>query len=352
MNFIDPLLIFVVVLNLILMIFAHKILSIIYHEPIDSPGFRQRVIIFRIFNVVIIVSFILSKLFENQDTTHLGYTIVAILTVLYLSYASLHLLHYWVRVKYGKQKEVEGSQQVIDTYNSRLLNIFSTVIISVIALISIVRLLGFDTLLEAGGAIGIIGVFLALTQSAWAPDIISGLVILNSKMMDVGDVIEFNDGEKTLGVVYKTRIFYSEILNLTNNHRIMIKNSKLRDLTIHNLSKFASAKGLRECLKFNIDYHNNENQVKEMFLTAYQRMNDNQDVSLDSLYPIEIAINETGHYAVEWACYYYTKDIKNIITIRQQFREEILKTSKEMNISLATPQLHTVDTSSLSKTSA
>ena len=343
MNFFDPLFIFVIVLNLILMAFAHKILSVIYHEPEDSPGFRKRVNIFRILNIFIIASFILSRLIADQGATHLGYTIVSILTVLYLSYASLHLLHYWVRIKYGKQKEVEGKQQLLDTYNSRLLNIFLTIIVSIIALISMVRLLGFDTLLEAGGAIGIIGVFLALTQSAWAPDIISGLVILNSKMMDVGDVIEFNDGEKTLGVVYKTRIFYTEILNLTNNHRIMIKNAKLRDLTIHNLSKFASAKGLRESLKFNIDYHSDAEQVKSMFLTAYQRMNDNKDVSLEDHFPIEIAINETGNYAIEWICYYYTKDIKNIITVRQQFREEILKTAQEMNISLATPQLHRLE---------
>ena len=352
MSFFDPLLVSVIVINLLLMAFARKILILIYHEPESSPGFRKRLIVFRIFNGVIIASFILSRLFENYGQSHLGYTIVSILGVLYLSYAVLHLLHYWVRIKYGKQKEFEGESQVTDTYNSRLINIFITVVVSIIALLSIVRLLGFDTLLEAGGAIGIIGVFLALTQGAWAPDIISGLVILNSKMMDVGDVIEFNDGDKTLGVVYKTRIFYTEILNLNNNHRIMIKNTKLRELTIHNLSKFASAKGLRECLKFNVDYSVDEELVRAMFLTAYERMNDNNDVSLDSRYPLEIAVNNTGDFAVEWYCYYYTKDIKNIITLRQQFRETILVTSKEMGVSLATPALHFVNVNEQANVSA
>ena len=344
MTFFDPLLIIVIIANFALLIFARKILTAIYHEPEDSPGFRKRLNIFRGFNAVIIVSFILSRALDDQTSTHVGYTLVSIFTVLYLSYATLHLLHYWVRIKYGKQKEVEGKQQLVDTYNSRLLNIFSTVIVSIIALISIVRLLGFDTLLEAGGTIGIIGVFLALTQSAWAPDIISGLVILNSKMMDVGDVIEFNDGEKTLAIVYKTRIFYTEVLNLTNNHRIMIKNTRLRELTIHNLSKFASAKGLRENLTFNIDYTEDEEHVKSMFQQAYQNLIANKNIPFDSDYPIEIAINRTGDNAVEWVCYYYTKDIKNIIHLRQQFREEILRTSKTMDISLATPSLHNVVT--------
>jgi len=337
-----PTLIAIVTINLLLMAFAHKILSVIYHEPGDSPDFCKRVNIFRIFNAVIILSFLTSRFFADSEVTSPAYTLFSVVIVLYLSYAGLHLFNYWVRVKYGKQREVDGVQQVVDTYNSRLLNIFSSVFIFIIALISIVDILGFEGLLEAGGAIGIVGVFLALTQGAWAPDIISGLVILNSKMMDAGDVVAFNDGEKTLGVVYKTRIFYTEILNLTNNHRIMIKNSRLRDQTIHNLSKFASAKGLRESLSFKIDYLVDRSVIKAMFQTAFERAVENSDIKLEANYPIEIRVENTGDFAVEWCCYYYTKDIKNIIATRQLFRELVLEAAAQAGISLATPALYQV----------
>jgi len=342
MDFFDPVLLIVIVINLILMAFARKILSVIYHEPDDSPGFRKRVTVFRLLNTAIIISFLLSQAFENQTESNPGYAIVSIITIIYLSYAVLHLLHYWIRTQYGKKKNSEGEGQYLDTYNSRILNIFSSIFVFIIALISIVRTLGFDTLLEAGGAIGIIGVFLALTQSSWAPDIISGLVILNSKMMDVGDVIEFNDGRKTLGIVYKTRIFYTEILNLQNNHRIMINNHRLRAQTIHNLSKFSSAKGLRECLLFKIDYNEDPEKIRQMFTTAYERIQDNKDITTDDHNPIEIVINETGDFAIEWACYYYTKDVKNILLLRQRLREMIWTVSKEQRISLATPKLQFV----------
>jgi small-conductance mechanosensitive channel len=335
-----PSLIAIVAVNIFLMLFAQKILSVIYHEPEDSLGFRKRANTFRIFNAVIILSFITSRLFSDSEVTNPAYTLFSVVIVLYLSYAGLHLFNYWVRVKYGKHREVDGEQQVLDTYNSRLLNIFAAVFIFIIALISIVGILGFDSLLEAGGAIGIVGVFLALTQNAWAPDIISGLVILNSKMMDVGDVVTFNDGEKTLGIVYKTRIFYTEILNLTNNHRIMIKNARLRDQTIHNLSKFASAKGLRECLTFKIDYAVESSKIKAMFESTFERAINDEKIKLESNYPVEIRVGDTADFAVEWCCYYYTKDIKNIITTRQKLREMVLETAKQMDISLATPTLN------------
>jgi len=343
LSFFDTTLITVIFVNILLMAFAGKILSAVYHEPEESQGFLKRVRIFRILNAVIIIAFVFSRLFEGGVEDNPGYTIFSILTVLYLSFAGLHLLNYWVRGQYGKQKEIEGVRQVVDTYNSRLISIFAAVFIFIVALVTIIRILGFDSLLEAGGAIGVVGVFLALTQAAWAPDIISGLVILNSKMLDAGDVIEFNDGEKTLGIVYKTRIFYTEILNITNNHRIMIKNARLREQTIHNLSKFASAKGLREALMFKIDYAVDESQIRGLFMTAFNRAVDESSINIESKYPVEVGLSNAGDHAVEWCCYYYTKDIKNIISTRQSFRELILKTSKDMGVSLATPTLHNIN---------
>ncbi|NOX42355.1 MAG: mechanosensitive ion channel family protein [Gammaproteobacteria bacterium] len=284
-------------------------------------------------------------MYTVESSKGLGYTVMAIIVVLYLSYAGLHLLQYFIRRRYGKTREIEGVSQPIETYNSRLFSIFASAFVFIIAFVSIIRFLGFDSLLEVGGAVGIVGVFLALTQNTWAPDMFSGLIILNSSMVEVGDVIEFNDGDRTLGVVYKTKVFHTEILNLINNHRIMIKNARLREQTIHNLSKFASAKGLREQLHFKIDYAEDETNVRKMFQAAFEIATKIENTDIESQYPIEIGIVETGDHAVEWCVYYYTKNVKGIIATRQYFREEILKTSKQMNISLATPLRHLVEKS-------
>ncbi|MDF1644193.1 MAG: hypothetical protein P1U80_08415 [Pseudomonadales bacterium] len=53
---------------------------------------------------------------------------------------------------------------------------------------------------------------LVLAQAAWASDVFRTL-----------------KEESILGTVLKTRVFHSELLNLANNHRMMIRNAKLRD---------------------------------------------------------------------------------------------------------------------------
>ena len=332
----------VISINILLMIFARRILRAIYHEPETNAKFRLRVNVFRVFNLLIIIAFTYYHMHATNSDNGVGYKIVAIIITLYLSYVAQHILHYVIRVRYGKTREIEGDRQYVETYNSRLLSIFASIFIFVIALVTVIRLMGYDSLLEAGGAVGLVGVFLALTQSAWAPDMFSGLIILNSGMVEVGDVIEFNDGDKTLGVIYKTKVFHTEMLNLVNNHRIMIKNAKLREHTIHNLSKFASARGLREQLHFKIDYQEDEDNVRQMFEDAFETAAQDKDINIEAQYPIEVGVYDAGDHAVEWSVYYYTKDVKNLLKTRQRFREVILKTSKQQGISLATPLQHLV----------
>ncbi|MBT8114419.1 MAG: mechanosensitive ion channel, partial [Arenicella sp.] len=189
------------------------------------------------------------------------------------------------------------------------------------------------------GALGIIGLFLAMTQASWAPDMISGLIILNSRLCEEGDVIQFNmDGTWITGSVFRTKLFHTEILDLTNNHRLMVRNAKLRDYGVQNLSRFASARGLRERLLFNIDYRHDENEVVDMIERAFTEF-DKSDGSREEQYEHEIMVYDTGDYAVTWAVYYYIKDVKKLLKIRQVFRSYILAEAKRSQISLATPSL-------------
>jgi small-conductance mechanosensitive channel len=212
------------------------------------------------------------------------------------------------------------------------------VLVSVIALIAIVRILGFTSLLEAGGVIGFIGVLLALTQGAWAPDIISGLVILNSQLVEEGDVIEANDGSnKLLGAVYKTKVFHTELLDMVNNHRIMIQNARLRAMTIHNLSKFASAKGLREALHLKIGYAVPEQQVRAMVSEAFLDLQESGVQEIEFQHEPLIRVTDAGDYAIEWTLYYYTKQVRSLLQTRQTVLLAITNAARQAGISLATP---------------
>lgn len=329
----------VLTINLLLMYFARPIVRMVFHDESSGRVFLNRVQILRALNLLIIISFGYYHLYTQAGDKSIGLKIISVLLVIYLSYLFAYIASFFIRRKFGRIREVDGERRSIETYNSRLLSLFSGVFIFIIALISAIQILEFDSLLEAGGVIGFIGVFFALTQNAWAPDIFSGLIILNSGMMEEGDVIEIDN---RIGMVFKTKMFHTEILNLVNNHRIMLKNAKLRELTIHNLSKFASARGLRENLHFKIAYEQDTVQIKSMFEKAFEEAVQNADINIEAQYPLEIGVFETGDHAVEWSIYYYTKDVKNIIKTRQRFRELILDLAKEYQISLSTPLTHDI----------
>jgi len=212
-------------------------------------------------------------------------------------------------------------------------------LVFVFALIGIVQVLGYDDLLKAGGIIGVIGVMLALTQASWAPDIISGLILRNSDFIAEGDVIEINDG-KLIALVFRTKLFHTELFNLVNNNRILLKNAKLREMMIQNLSKFASMRGYRENLSFKIGYDQRPTDVRAMFEAAFARVLKVSEIAIDPNHPMEIQIIDTGDYAVKWGVYYYTKDLKRLIKTRQYFIEIILDESIQRGISLSTPDLY------------
>ncbi|MEB8432191.1 mechanosensitive ion channel [Cocleimonas sp. KMM 6892] len=323
--------------NLFLLIFAKVILKAVYHQPEKVSNFSRKVMIFRALNLLIILAYGYFRFFQDNQNKTLLIHVIAVLAVIYFAYLSMHITHGFLVRYYGKEREVNGVKRFVSTYQTRLLSIFSNLFIAVIALISIIRLLGFDSVLEAGGVIGIIGVFLALTSSIWAPDIFHGLIILNSDMLTEGDVIQFNDGELVYGLVYKTKVFHTVILNIPNNHRIMIRNSKLRDFTVHNLSKFASARGLRESLSFKISYDTSIDAVEDLFLTVYDAAKIDNGIYLEPQYDLEFGVKETGDHAVEWVFYYFTKEVDKLLLTRQRLLQLMLKTSIEKNISLSTP---------------
>ncbi len=323
--------------NLVLLIFARRIVQLVYHEDENSSSFKLKLSVFRALNLLIIISFGYFHFYMPSEEKGVGLKLLAILVICYLGYLCGHLSNYLIIRRYGKVREIKGETKRVETYNTRLLNIFTQVFVFVIVLISVVRLLGFDTLLEAGGVIGFVGVFLALTNAVWAPDMFSGLIILNSDMIAEGDVVKFNDGSEIYGTVYKTKVFHTEILDLIGNHRVMVKNSNLRNYTVHNLSKFASAKGLRQQLCFKIGYMEEAEQVLKMLRTACDKAIASKEVEIQKHTEMEIEVNDTGDHAVEWVVSFYTKKVDQLPRLRRQLLAIFLETSIEAGISLATP---------------
>lgn len=292
-------------------------------------------------NIFVLLMIILNVVFLPL-TDHSWFTkVLSALLIISGAYLADSVVDIFLLRRFGKLKSNEGDERVyLETYRSRLISLMTTTVITIGALIIVIRLFGFESLLEAGGVIGLLGVFLALTQGAWAPDLISGLIILNSNLVEEGDVIELSEKQGFLAIVFKTKLFHTELLNISNNHRVMMPNAQLRQQTLHNLSKFASAKGLRESLSFKIGYDAPSSKIKVMFESAFQEAWEREKLPILNQFPLEIRVIETGDYAVTWKIFYYTKDVKVLLNTRQRFLEIIHERALLNGISLATPILY------------
>lgn len=266
----------------------------------------------------------------------------------YLYYVLFFESSHFLRHQFGRQHCLQKSNVMVDTYRSRGFTILARIVLTAVLIIIVVHTLEADNLLRTSGLIAALLVVLGLSQSAWAPDYIGGLVILYSEMYKEGDTIKINDTNQSFfGEIYRIKAFHTEIISSVDNHRIIVRNSRMREFTIHNLSKFSSAKGHRETLSFKIGYNTPEKQIQAMFRAAFVKINRDHSISVERHHAPEIRVQHTGDHAVEWSVYYFTKDTKKLLKTRQSITEIILSTSKVFNVSLATPLTHHVDLGAL-----
>ena len=324
--------------NVLILLFSRFIKGFVFRETDNEKVLNSRLKVLRVTSLVVILFVTVNGLLRLVSDDLLITRVLMVVLTVYLAY----LFHYGVRHLILQRFGTEHSQGGhAENYHTRMFSLISALVISIIALVAIIRVLGFETWLEAGGVLGVIGVMIAMTQGSWAPDLISGLVILNSKLVQEGDVIEFHDGQdKITGVVFRTKVFYTEILHLVNNHRIMLQNSRLRSLTVNNLSRFASAKGLRESVSVKVSYDVTEQQIQAMFEAVLTSAEEDSSIAIEQQHDPEVRATAGGDYAVTWTCYYHTKDARQLLRTRQQLLALVLKTAREHEISLATPDLY------------
>lgn len=332
----------VIVVNITLIIFARPLLKKITSPTLSNAALIFRISLLRVFNILILIAYYFEHIHKPflKGESASTFKILSPILIMYLAHLLNYICQHFIQKQYGKEREIAGEKISISTYQTRVLSILAAIFITIVAIISIVKILGFDSLLEAGGVIGFIGVMLALTQASWAPDIISGLIFLNSSFLEEGDIIEIDD--RLICRIYKTKLFHTELLNLTNNHRIMIRNAKLRDKVLNNLSKFASLKGLRDCLSFNIGYDVSIEDVKTTMASAFEKAVA-AELPIEGQHQPEVKLLQTADHGLTWGVIYYTKNPHQIVAIRRDFREVILRTASENNISLATPLTHNAE---------
>jgi len=294
----------------------------------------------------------------SNSLSSLAYTLLLV----YIGAFIFNILSFFSRRKFGKEITIDTKKSFMDTYNSRLIDIFIVIIVSMLTLYLIINVWGMTSLLETTGILGLLVAFLALTNQIWAPDPYYCMVILSSEMMEDGDIIKIND-EPHEYIISRVTFIYTILYDVTNNHRTLIRNSNLIEKKIENLSKKASIDGLRYRLSYKIGYPDVSGttqeaqekmeafmkKVDQMFALVQTKSCEDENVKVNPNLDFNWALTHTGDYALEFTLVYYLETLPNtkltktvrthIYTSQNKINSYVYESSVIHGLSLATPDL-------------
>ncbi|WP_045857481.1 mechanosensitive ion channel family protein [Teredinibacter purpureus] len=351
-------------LNISLLFAARPLLALIEIDETRTSPVR----IFRAVNIVILVLHVLdltllkvSSDYENAFIK-LGLSLAAVYTALY----GYNLLCFLSRKRFGNEKVIDDKKVYIDTYSTRLVDLLCLSFIIIFTIYALIKIWGADSMLETTGIFGIVAAFLAFTSASWAPDIISGLIVLNTRILQDGDVVVV-DGYPDEYVISKVTLIYIVLYDIRNNHRTLIRNSQFIKSKIDNLSRIASTDGIRQALRYNIGYpqidgktieerseqlQHYRNRIERIFRQANEQCSKNTSLNLNVDAPFECALTLAGDYALEYTVWFYLGRLPNTkitATIRRHLmgtiysvNEAVFSAAEIEGISLSTPQLNNI----------
>ena len=351
-------------INISLFVFARPILNLL--EVDRDNGSRLK--IFQAFNLLVLILHVIDLALLRVSSSYENYFInlgLSLMTV-YAGLFSHSLCCFWSRKRFGTEKLLDNNRVYLDSYSSRLVDIILLVIITLTTVYALIKIWGADSMLETTGIFGIIVAFLAFTSNIWAPDIISGLIILNTQMLEDGDVVVI-DSHPDEYIISKVSLIYVILYDVRNNHRTLIRNSQFTQSKIDNLSRVASTDGVRQALRYKIGYPSinsdtteercNQlksftNRIERMFNLAFENSSTNAEIKINENRPFEWALTNAGDYALEYTLWIYLERIPNTkvtATIRKHLMGTIYKVNEAVfaasiveNLGLSTPTLNQV----------
>ena len=351
--------------NILLFLFARPILKLIDPVAVTEPKVR----LFRAVNVFVFILQVIGLLLvwlnfgQNQGPstylTNLGFSIMAIYGIMLL----YSFLGAQIKRRFGKERNLDNKAIFLETYSSRLVNLIMLVVLVISLIYALIVIWGAEDKFD--GIYAILAGFLAFTATIWAPDIISGLIILNTEILEDGDVVMI-DGHKNEYVIGRVTLIYVVLYDIRNNHRTLMRNSQFTQNRIDNLSRVTSSNGVRQGLLYKIGYppfsgHKEErlaqlaefkDSISDMFTAANQVCIENEDIMINDSKPFDWAMTNAGDFALEYTLWIYLDRIPNTkitSTIRKHLMGTIYKVNEAVfeasiaeNIDLSTPNVQQI----------
>ncbi len=351
-------------------IFACNILLLFFAKPIINridPGQDHSVALrfFVTINILFLILHVFDILLMTIDISYQNLFIKLAHSALcfYVSVLVFKVGNVFFRRRFGKVKSFEGETIYLDSYSSRIVELIFLVVVFLFATYTLIKIWDMDSLLETTGIFGIAIGFIALTSNAWAPDVLSGLIILNTKILEDGDVVVI-DGYKDEYIIHKVSFIYTILYDIRNNHRTFIRNKRFIESKIDNLSRVASTDGIRKSLTYKIGYpqlSSNDREarienlesffrrVDKLFTKANEIALGKSDLPIKSQKAFEWYLTSAGDYALEYTLFIYLEGVpttkitalarKHLLSSLYSINHIVLEAATVVGLELKTPDL-------------
>jgi len=273
--------------------------------------------------------------------------------VLILSTMSLFLQRQILLI-YGKEVEVSGQKYFKKWYEASLFTLGINIITFFVAIFICIKIFDLNSLVEIWGLWAGILAFMWFTAPVWATDMVAGIIILQSKNFETGQVYYLY--ERKLYVWIKS-ISLTEVkcIDLRSGNPIMFRPSDFRNLAVKNLSQWISGKSskIMKEMTIQVAYDIELETLSELCYEAFDTMR------VDLLAPEVInyfwdepfrslEIGSFGDYAVEYKFFYTITSPFYIFKAERLLNRYLLKVQKEKNIYFSTPDLLSIQKKELS----
>ena len=351
---------FIFSLNIALFILAKPLLNLVAPDQNNETKIK----IFRALNVLVLLLHALDIILSGANSNYrhyfinMGYSLM----IIYAGMIAYSFLGALSQKRFGRQHLVDEKINYSETYSSRLVNLVLLILIVITVIYTMIIIWGANSLLETTGIFGMLIAFLAFTSSIWAPDLISGLIILNSQSIEDGDVVVI-DGHNNEYVISRVTLIYVILYDIRHNHRTLMRNSQFTNNRVDNLSRVASTSGVRQGLSYKIGYPQFtgdpneraaqlslfEKDIEQMFTRAFDACAADEDIKINAVKPFEWALTNAGDYALEYTLWFYLERIpstKITSRLRRHLMGTIYKVNQEVyrasileNLDLSTPDI-------------
>ncbi len=315
-------------INLLLFIFTRKIVTA-FRPDKDTVSVNTKVWTLRLINIILFGIYFL-EFFVGGWTAQLSRTGLTLL----IAYLAVNFLQILIVRKYGRIKEIDGTEYHVETYQSEIFNLLVLIITFAVVLITVINIWGMTDWLKTTSVLGGLLIILFSTKDYWAPDNINGLMLLYNGDVEPGSIVRM-DEYGLIGVTIDITLTQTRFRDLRSRHVIILPNSKVRNAKVEVLSQ-SPASGLMCTVDFKIGYGHPPEEV-ESFLQEVWSHACEQEKSLNEEKKARALIAENGDHAVIWRLAYWVKNIYGLFDAEFAINRAAYELSLQRGIALNTP---------------